>query len=293
MSRPSLIRSTTVGWPAGPVDVRPQGVVSRDQVPGALEQALALGRQADPAGRPQEEPHAQSGLQPLDLAAQRLLGDVQPGRSAREVELLGRRHEVAQRTDVELVADGTTRGIHAIRMIIGGRQVLDARTPARDGGGLNQPPPERSSEMLDPGALGTLIIRNNAERASAERLTAGVADAAAADERTGDTHGRRPPLAAPRDPARWTRAIGGSAAGCAGRAIVWTHLVPTDDGQPNGQLRPSSPRSSGRLPLKVGTGAGSWVIGPTRAAASRRNACAGDDAGALMTMGMPSLTALR
>jgi hypothetical protein len=40
---------------------------------------------------------------------------------------------------------------------------------------MDEPHPERRSEMLDPGALGTLIIRENAQRADAERVAAGVA----------------------------------------------------------------------------------------------------------------------
>ncbi len=95
----------TVGWRDGPVDVRPDGVVASDQVSGPDEQALAVRRQGDPAGRSQEQLRAQSRLEPLDLATQRLLGDEQARGGAREVELLRRRHEVAQGADLELVAD--------------------------------------------------------------------------------------------------------------------------------------------------------------------------------------------
>lgn len=39
--------------------------------------------------------------------------------------------------------------------------------------------------MLDPGALGTLIIRNGAERADAERVAAGVPETVVQGERGG------------------------------------------------------------------------------------------------------------
>ena len=39
--------------------------------------------------------------------------------------------------------------------------------------------------MLDPGALGTLIIRNDAQRADAERMVAGASEEPVARERRG------------------------------------------------------------------------------------------------------------
>jgi hypothetical protein len=51
---------------------------------------------------------------------------------------------------------------------------LDAAVLSGDGGGIDEPPSARSFEMIDPGALGTLIIRNNGERMNAERVGPGA-----------------------------------------------------------------------------------------------------------------------
>jgi hypothetical protein len=61
-------------------------------------------------------------------------------------------------------------------MVIGDGQVLDARALAREGGGVNVERPERDLEVIDPGAMGTLLIGLNADRANAEGTRDGVAD---------------------------------------------------------------------------------------------------------------------
>ena len=54
-----------------------------------------------------EQFDAEIGLEAPDRRAQRLLGDVQSGRRAREVQFLGDGHEVAQQPHV---------GIHTVRV---------------------------------------------------------------------------------------------------------------------------------------------------------------------------------
>ena len=117
----------------GYVDVRPDRVVARNEVSGHYEQPLSIRRQRDPTGRSEEQRRAQSRLEPLDLATERLLGNEQARRGAGEVELLCRRHEVAERADLELVADRPAGSIHALLMVIRHRQVLDARGRLSEG----------------------------------------------------------------------------------------------------------------------------------------------------------------
>ena len=126
------------------MDIRPNRVMPRDEVSRADEQPLAIRCQRDPAGGSHEQWRAQSGLEPLDLATERLLGDEQPRRGPGEVQLLGGRHEVAKRADLELVADRSTGGIHAFLMVIAKRQVLDLRARATEGGVQNVLTPNRS-----------------------------------------------------------------------------------------------------------------------------------------------------
>ena len=91
--------------------------------------------------------------------------DEQPFRGASEVELLRCCHEIAQGTDLELIADRAARSIHALSMVIRNRQVLDARARPREGDDLITNHQTRRHEMFDPGAMGTLLIGLNAERA--------------------------------------------------------------------------------------------------------------------------------
>ena len=112
------------------VNIGPDRVVPRNEVAGPDEQPLAIRRQRHPTGRPDEQGRAQLRFEPLDLATQRLLGNEQARRGAGEVELLCRDHEVAQGADLELVADRPAGSIHALLMVIGHRQVLDARARA-------------------------------------------------------------------------------------------------------------------------------------------------------------------
>ena len=80
--------------------------MQREQLAGTNEKALARRRQRDATRRPDEELRPQLALEPADVSAQGLLGDEQPGRGAREVELLRGRDEVAERPQVELTSDG-------------------------------------------------------------------------------------------------------------------------------------------------------------------------------------------
>ena len=115
------------------MDIGPDRVVARNEVPSSDEQPLTIRRQGHATSRSHEQGRAQLRLEPLDLATERLLGHVQARRSAGEVELLCRRHEVAQGTDLELVADRPTGSIHAFPMVIGDQQVLDALAQASEG----------------------------------------------------------------------------------------------------------------------------------------------------------------
>ena len=103
----------------GHMDICPDRVVPGNEVSGPDEQPLTIRRQGHAAGRAEEQGRAQPRLEPLDLATQRLLGDEQARRGAREVQLLSRRHEVAEGADLELVADRAAGGIHAFLMVIG------------------------------------------------------------------------------------------------------------------------------------------------------------------------------
>ena len=112
----------------GHVNIGPDRVMARDEVPGPDEQPLAIRRQRHPAGRPHEQGRAHLRFESLDLTTERLLGHVQARRGAGEVELLCGYHEVAQGADLELIADRAAGSIHALLMVIGPRQVLDVRS---------------------------------------------------------------------------------------------------------------------------------------------------------------------
>lgn len=70
--------------------------------PGVGQQPCALGGEADVAGGAYEQLGAQVVFETADVAAQCLLGHVQPGGGAREVEFLGGGDEGAQETGVEV-----------------------------------------------------------------------------------------------------------------------------------------------------------------------------------------------
>jgi len=78
-------------------------VVEGQQLAGTHQQALALGGERDPPGRAGEQADAEPALQAADVAAERLLGHVQPCRGPGEMQLLGHRHERAQDPRVQLV----------------------------------------------------------------------------------------------------------------------------------------------------------------------------------------------
>ena len=78
-------------------------VVEGEQLAGAHQQPLAVGRERDPAGGAGEQAHAELPLEAADVAAHGLLGHVQPGGGAGKVQLLGNGDEVAQQAQVELV----------------------------------------------------------------------------------------------------------------------------------------------------------------------------------------------
>ena len=85
-----------------PSEVAQGGVVESEQAAGVDEQTFAVGGQGDAAGAPHEQPSTELGLQTPDVPAQRLLGDIQPLRRAREVQLFGDDDKGTQKAEVEL-----------------------------------------------------------------------------------------------------------------------------------------------------------------------------------------------
>jgi hypothetical protein len=77
-------------------------VVEGEQLAGAQQQALAVGGERDLAGGAGEQGQAELPLEAGDVAAEGLLGQVEPGGGAGEVQLLGDRDEVAQQAQVQL-----------------------------------------------------------------------------------------------------------------------------------------------------------------------------------------------
>ena len=102
-----------------------RGVVQGEKLAGANEKALARRRQRDATRRPCEELRPELALESSDVAAQGLLGDEEPRRRAREMELLRGRDEIPQRPQVELMADRCMFVIHAIGRLIAHVKVLD------------------------------------------------------------------------------------------------------------------------------------------------------------------------
>lgn len=84
-----------------------QVVLGLEGTAGVRHQPLAVGRQRDVPGRPHEQLGAQLPLQPPYVPAQRLLGDVQTGRGAREVQLVRHGEEGAQEAGVEVGGGGS------------------------------------------------------------------------------------------------------------------------------------------------------------------------------------------
>ena len=73
-----------------------RGVELGEDVARARDEQLAGAGERDPARRALDEREPDLGLQPADLLRQRGLGDVLARGGAREVALVGERHEVAQ-----------------------------------------------------------------------------------------------------------------------------------------------------------------------------------------------------
>ena len=121
-------------------------IVKGEELAGANEKALARGRQRDATRRPREELRPELALESGDVAAQGLLGDEEPRRRAREVELLRRRDEVSQRSQVELTSDRRRFVIHAMGTLIPRVKVLDLERRRCDAGHeINSPGKENSN----------------------------------------------------------------------------------------------------------------------------------------------------
>ncbi len=76
--------------------------MGRQHPPRVRQQPLTVGRQGHPPGRPYEEIGTQLPFQAPDVAAQRLLGHVQPDGGPGEVQFLGHGDEGAEETGVEV-----------------------------------------------------------------------------------------------------------------------------------------------------------------------------------------------
>ena len=114
-------------------------VVDGDQVSRPDEEPFAVRRQGHPAGVPGEQPGAQLVLEAPDVAADRLLGDEQPGGRPREAQLLGDGDEVAQGSDVDVDVPDRSDRTHAIRMLVRPDRVLDVATVPVECGRWQQP----------------------------------------------------------------------------------------------------------------------------------------------------------
>ena len=152
----------------GGAELPPRGVVQSEELAGANEQALARRRQRDAPRRPDEELRPELALESTDVAAQGLLGDEEPRRSAREVELLRRRDEVAQRPQVELTSDRRRFVIHAIGRLIPRVKVLDLGPRRCEAGPRKPTHPQRRKHMFDGATLGTLMIGLETVRKNSE-----------------------------------------------------------------------------------------------------------------------------
>jgi hypothetical protein len=77
-------------------------VVEGEEGSGVHQEPLAVRGERDLAGGAGEQPPAELPLEPGDVAAEGLLGQVEPGGGAGEVQLLGNGDEMTQQTQVQL-----------------------------------------------------------------------------------------------------------------------------------------------------------------------------------------------
>ena len=138
---PALAEQVCDVGPGGRPELTQRGVVQCEQLAGANEEALARRRQRDAARRPGEELRPEHALEPADVSAQSLLGDEEPRRGAREVELLRGRNEVPERPQIELMSDRPKVVIHAPRRLIRRVKVLDLEPRRCEAGRTNPDTP--------------------------------------------------------------------------------------------------------------------------------------------------------
>src|SRR4029078_7962025 len=136
------------GVPAGHAPGEDPGV-DGEELARLEEQSLAVGGEGHPPRRPVEERCSELRLELPDVAADRLLGDEQPLGGAGEAQLVGDRHEVPQRADVEVGHLERTWGIHNEVMLIAVDQVLDSGPLSREAG----TPTNLENTDMDPAAL--------------------------------------------------------------------------------------------------------------------------------------------
>ena len=103
-----------------------------EQLTRAFQQPFAVRCQRNSARGSHEQLAIELALQAADVAAERLLCNEQACRSGCEVQVLRDRDEVPKRANIELAADRRDVVIHAVRMLIHRRQVLDAAARLAD-----------------------------------------------------------------------------------------------------------------------------------------------------------------
>jgi hypothetical protein len=88
-------------------------VVQGEELGRPGHQPFALQRERDPAGGSDEERHPELPFKPGDVAAQRLLGDVQAGCGPPEVQFLGHGEEAPEQPGVHVAHEATPLGASA------------------------------------------------------------------------------------------------------------------------------------------------------------------------------------
>ena len=113
--------------------------MERDELPRANEEAFAFRGQRHAAGRPHEQRGPEPALQLADVATYGLLGNEQASRRTREVEFLGDRDEIADRSEIEVGFREASVYIHAPLMLVERDQVLDVGCSRREALGTAKP----------------------------------------------------------------------------------------------------------------------------------------------------------
>ena len=118
-------------------DLVDQPVMQREQLDRTGQEPLSFGGQGDPPGRAHEQPRPQLALQPGDVAAQRLLGNVEASGGPPEVQLVGHGDEAAQQPRMDVGHNPSTIDNADVSIVVG--PVLDTHAWRGDGGRIDTP----------------------------------------------------------------------------------------------------------------------------------------------------------